>query len=743
MKAAIHTDVIDVQALRVGMFVHLDVGWMSHPFPLSSFRITSPAQVATIRSLGLARVRWSPQQSDPSEPEPAGRGGFANAGRLDAAANDPSAAASGDSAAHRARLGRRRSAARRPSPPNRPSAWRGRERQRRLDAQREALAVCQRQYGEAARTCRHAIDIVPSRPHDARAEAEALGRALVDKMLGEQDLCIRMLGEGAGDKASMHPMNVAVVSLLMGRCFGFSVRRDARSRRRCAAARRRQARPAAAHAPSRRQLLAERGRASTRSTSSSAWCRRGAWACRRAPRRSIGQHHEHADGSGFPERLNSDRMTMGARIVALVNRYDNLCNPHLLARALTPHESLSLLFAQGRRKFDTSILGAFIKMMGVYPPGSIVQLTDDRYALVVSVNSSRPLKPSVLVHDAAVARDEALVLDLEQAAGLGIRRSVKPQQLPPTALEYLAPAKQRRLLLRAGGAGRRRGRAGVNNPLPVPPFSVAEAARRTWPALIESMLDAVCLVEPEGLRIVAANATAGRLLGVEPAELVGRDMHAMAATPEDACFWDEVAAGAAAGIVSDSYVLADGGAVVPVSRRVSRVEPAPGHRALRRRPARPQRAAARRARCRGRRRRARRRRSSRSTTASSSPTPPAISAISIAASRRSGACPTRCWRCAPTTRSSTGCAASVTHPGRLHAPPCRDRRRRRWLRRVRPPRPALGRGRRAGDPAAVQPRPADRPRLLVPLSPPAPVEPGRRSRHRPSCRRLAVDSRPR
>ena len=154
----------------------------------------------------------------------------------------------------------------------------------------------------------------------------------------------------------------------------------------------------------------------------------------------IAQHHEHADGSGFPEKLNSDRMTMAARIVALVNRYDNLCNPHLLARAMTPHESLSLLFAQGRSKYDTSILGAFIKMMGVYPPGSMVQLTDDRYALVVAVNSTRPLKPSVLVHEPATPREEALVLDLESAAGLGIRRSVRAQQMPPTALDYLQPS---------------------------------------------------------------------------------------------------------------------------------------------------------------------------------------------------------------------------------------------------------------------------------------------------------------
>ncbi len=118
----------------------------------------------------------------------------------------------------------------------------------------------------------------------------------------------------------------------------------------------------------------------------------------------------------------------------------------------------------------------------------------------------------------------------------------------------------------------------MNNPLPVDRFSVADAARRTWPALIESMLDAVCLVEPEGLRIVAANGAAGRLFGVTPAELVGRDMHATSATPEDEIFWREVGATRerGAGIVSASFVIGAGGAAVPVVRRVSRIEPAPG-----------------------------------------------------------------------------------------------------------------------------------------------------------------------
>ncbi len=437
MKKPRPSDQIDVQALRVGMFVHLDIGWMSHPFPLSSFRITTEAQLATIRSLGLRTVRWSPQQSDlPQDgaaralttlpgPLPVAGDAANDSGLGDADAVDtvPYALPADDNVIDAAAHAAQRAHA---------------ERVRKLVRQRAADERCTRQYGEAARACRQTLDLVAAKPQEARQQAEALSRSIVDKMVGEQDLCIRMLTEGAGDKASMHAMNVGIISLLMGRCFGFGdeemqdlgvgamlhdigkIEMPARLRHREDNFSPNEVRAYEEHV--------EMGLAQARRMGLSA----GAMAV-------IGQHHEHADGSGFPAKLNSDRMTMASRIVALVNRYDNMCNPHLLARALTPHESLSLLFAQGRAKFDTSILGAFIKMMGVYPPGSTVQLTDDRYALVVAVNSARPLKPNVIVHDPATPRADALVLDLEKAAGVGIRRSVRAQQLPPTALDYLAP----------------------------------------------------------------------------------------------------------------------------------------------------------------------------------------------------------------------------------------------------------------------------------------------------------------
>jgi hypothetical protein len=78
-------------------------------------------------------------------------------------------------------------------------------------------------------------------------------------------------------------------------------------------------------------------------------------------------------------------------------------------------------------------------MMGVYPPGSLVQLIDDRQAMVVSVNSMRPLKPRVIVHEPGIPKHEALILDLEKVPQIAIRRSLKPSSLSPEAYDYLAP----------------------------------------------------------------------------------------------------------------------------------------------------------------------------------------------------------------------------------------------------------------------------------------------------------------
>jgi putative nucleotidyltransferase with HDIG domain len=401
---------IAVEDLRVGMFVMLDGGWLSHPFPLSNFRIASADQIATIRGLGLAQVRWSPEKSElPSDDRDA------------AAAPQGGAAAEAGSAAEL----------------EDPRAVAARARQRALREQIEAGQRCDRQHAEAARAWREATELVTARPLEAAGQSQALTRAILDKMLVEGDIGIRLVS-GSGDRAASHALNVGVISLLIGRTLGM-------------------AEPelmelgvgALMHDVGKIEVAdrfrhAEEGFNANELAAYRDHVAKGVAIGQRmglpaGALRVVAQHHEHADGSGFPLRLSGERITMAARVVALINRYDNLVNPQARTLALTPHEAVSVLFAQGRNRFDASVLNQFIRMMGVYPAGSLVQLTDDRFAMVVGVNSSRPLKPRVLVHDAKVPRNEALLLNLEEHTELGIRRSLPAAKLPPAALQYLDP----------------------------------------------------------------------------------------------------------------------------------------------------------------------------------------------------------------------------------------------------------------------------------------------------------------
>jgi HD-GYP domain-containing protein (c-di-GMP phosphodiesterase class II) len=401
---------IDVDELRVGMFIHLDLGWMQHPFPVGSFRITQAQQIDKIRGLGLKQLRWSPEKSDLARP------------RVDAGADG--ALPPGQAAPILVE--------------DTPAQAAERERRAQLQAQRDSAALCQRQFDEAGLAWRAAQHGVVARPEQARQDTEALTRALLDKMLVDGDMCIRLLSCNAGDAAGTHALNVTVIALLMGRVFGLS---DAEMLDLGIGALLHDV--GKLELPERLRHLDER----FDKDDLSAYRDHVAHGVMHGKRMRmnpgallvLAQHHENADGSGFPLRLKTERMTVAARIVALANRYDNLCNPPLLAQAHTPHEALSLLFAQAQSKFDTGMLNSFIRMMGVYPAGSVVQLTDERYALVMSVNSTRPLKPNVLVHDAKLPREEALYLNLMGTPDLGIRRSLKPAQLPADALDYLAP----------------------------------------------------------------------------------------------------------------------------------------------------------------------------------------------------------------------------------------------------------------------------------------------------------------
>jgi hypothetical protein len=151
----------------------------------------------------------------------------------------------------------------------------------------------------------------------------------------------------------------------------------------------------------------------------------------------IYQHHELADGSGYPAGLHAAEMDPLARVLSMVNVYDNLCNPVNVADAMTPYSALSNMFSMNRKKYDNALLNTFIKALGVYPPGSIVLLNDGVYGIVVSVNPQKLLRPLVMLHDRRFAREMADILDLGDETDTTISKCLHIGQLPKDVAEYL------------------------------------------------------------------------------------------------------------------------------------------------------------------------------------------------------------------------------------------------------------------------------------------------------------------
>jgi putative nucleotidyltransferase with HDIG domain len=411
LMQAENSQLVEVDRLRVGMFIQLELGWMDHPFPLNSFRISTQDQIQTIQTLGIATVRWFQGRSDPdAAPVPPPMDASSPGGVL--------AETAAQVEEHR------------------------REHVRELESENARLLACERRFAEATRQYRRTIELLPHNPMGARDSGEALVGDCVEQLLANGESAIRLLSESVGERGGQHPVNVLVLSLLLAQSLGLG--RDALM----------QVGLAGLLHDIGKLEMPDRLRNADEGFSTSeyrAYQEHVALGVALAERMglhadavaAIAQHHEMADSSGFPARLSAAAMGTGGKVVALVNRYDNLCNPARIGLALTPHESLSGIFAQMKPRFDPVVLAAFIRMMGVYPPGSVVQLgNEQRYGLVVSVNSARPLRPRVLIFDPSVDAREAPIIDLQAMPGLAITRSVKPSQIPREASDYLSPRKR-------------------------------------------------------------------------------------------------------------------------------------------------------------------------------------------------------------------------------------------------------------------------------------------------------------
>lgn len=113
-------------------------------------------------------------------------------------------------------------------------------------------------------------------------------------------------------------------------------------------------------------------------------------------------HHERMDGGGYPNGLAGSAINRFTRMISIVDAYDAITSDRAYRKGLTNADALRILYEDSGKHYDGELVEAFIRMVGVYPPGSVVQLNSGEIAVVLSILPDRKLYPTVeLVADAA------------------------------------------------------------------------------------------------------------------------------------------------------------------------------------------------------------------------------------------------------------------------------------------------------------------------------------------------------
>jgi len=407
---------ISIDQVQIGLYIHLDLKWFQHPFAFSHFKVKTEDQLRILRGLGLATVRVDPALSDGPVPMPAPAS--AQPAPPTPAPLSPEARAES------------------------PVMTAKREMMERIREQRENAARIEQAFVNTARAIRDIDRNLFSQPAETVRVAGKLIGQITDSILSAPELAINLMGDKlGGEEIYVHSLNVTMLSMMIARDIKLphevasllgmgALLHDVGTKNIPDKVLNKL--DAYTHAE---QALVE--------THCHAGFEIGQKLGLAAPALSIiRDHHEMFDGSGYPRHLQGEAIGILPRIVAIANHYDELCNPRNPADSLTPHEALSLMFAKMRSRFDPKLLQVFIRCLGVYPPGTIVQLANGVVGMCVNVNTAKPTRPQVMIYEASVPREEAIVVNLETQPDLNIVKSIRPSQVPKDIYNYLSPRKR-------------------------------------------------------------------------------------------------------------------------------------------------------------------------------------------------------------------------------------------------------------------------------------------------------------
>lgn len=111
----------------------------------------------------------------------------------------------------------------------------------------------------------------------------------------------------------------------------------------------------------------------------------------------IAQHHERLDGSGYPKGMKGNEISIYGRMAAIADSFAALITPRAYANASAPQDALMNLYEWAGSSFHEPLVEQFVQAVGVFPVGSMVELSSGEVAVVVAHNRVRRLEPRVLV----------------------------------------------------------------------------------------------------------------------------------------------------------------------------------------------------------------------------------------------------------------------------------------------------------------------------------------------------------
>lgn len=409
MQDTVH---ITMDQLQVGLYIYLDLKWFDQPFAFGNFKIKNEEQIKIIRGLGLQTVRCNPALSSVSVPPPGA----------------PSAAAPPKAPE---------------LPPDvSPALAAKRAMIERIKQQREAAARVEKAFINTANALRDIDKHLYSQPVESVRHANELVGQVADSILSEPELALHVMGDKmGGEELYFHSLNVTILAMMIAR--------DIKLPHELVAA---LGMGAVFHDIGHKQIPNRIVMSMEPLTSAERhlYEMHVQYGLEIAQKLQLGpgvqaiirEHHEFVDGSGYPAKLKGDAIGVLSRIIVIANHYDELCNPPNITDALTPHEALSLMFAKLRSKFDPKLLQVFIRCLGVYPPGTIVQLSNGVIGMVTTINTSKPMRPMVMIYDAEIPKDEAILVDMEVETEVNIAKAVRPAQVAREVYNYLSPRKR-------------------------------------------------------------------------------------------------------------------------------------------------------------------------------------------------------------------------------------------------------------------------------------------------------------